>query len=182
MTRAEKPCWDLSNKGTMLGSEKEEKQQSLLILTTLIKNKIKFSSYIRKFRGFGVQSHIWLMASSYSETICAFPHIFGSPSSYMTLHPIPSEFPYIWGKFCFLFISAVYLLFIVWGVVFTTCMKAVGIAFHQTLSWYSLCISENYFLFFLMFLSDTYIWILSYIRLHLVEMTVYVTDRFYRLQ
>jgi len=28
------------------------------------------------------------------------------PSSYMTLHPIPSEFPYIWGKFCFLFISA----------------------------------------------------------------------------
>ncbi len=24
-------------------------------------------------------------------------------SSYMTLHPIPSEFPYIWGKFSFLF-------------------------------------------------------------------------------
>ncbi len=35
--------------------------------------------------------------------ICAFPHILGSPSSYMTLHPIPSEFPYNWGKFCSLF-------------------------------------------------------------------------------
>ncbi len=42
--------------------------------------------------------HIWL-------NICAFPHILGSPSSYMTLHPIPSEFPYRWGKFYFLFIS-----------------------------------------------------------------------------
>jgi hypothetical protein len=27
--------------------------------------------------------------------ICAFPHILGSPSSYMTLQRIPSEFPYI---------------------------------------------------------------------------------------
>jgi hypothetical protein len=26
--------------------------------------------------------------------ICAFPHILGSPSSYMNLHSIPSEFPY----------------------------------------------------------------------------------------
>jgi hypothetical protein len=37
----------------------------------------------------------------YGQNICAFPHILGSPSSYMTLHPIPSEFPYIWGTFCF---------------------------------------------------------------------------------
>ncbi len=37
------------------------------------------------------------------ENICAFPHILGSPSSYMTLHPIPSEFPYLWGKFWFIF-------------------------------------------------------------------------------
>ncbi len=41
----------------------------------------------------------------YGEHICAFPHILGSPSSYTTLHQIPSEFPYIWGKFCFLFLS-----------------------------------------------------------------------------
>ncbi len=39
----------------------------------------------------------------YGKIICAFPYILGSPSSYVTLHPIPSEFPYIWGKFCFLF-------------------------------------------------------------------------------
>ncbi len=35
--------------------------------------------------------------------IFAFPHILGSPSSYMTLHPIPSVFPNIWGEFSFLF-------------------------------------------------------------------------------
>ncbi len=39
----------------------------------------------------------------YGENIFAFPHILGSPSLHMTLHPIPSEFPDIWGKFCFLF-------------------------------------------------------------------------------
>jgi|LakMenEpi03Aug12_release.lakeMendotaPanAssembly.Ray.scaffolds.fasta_scaffold1405913_1 hypothetical protein len=33
----------------------------------------------------------------YGENICAFPYILGSPSSHMTLHPIPSEF--IRGKF-----------------------------------------------------------------------------------
>ncbi len=41
----------------------------------------------------------------YGENICAFPHILGTPSSYMILHPIPSEFPYIWGNFSFFFIS-----------------------------------------------------------------------------
>ncbi len=39
----------------------------------------------------------------YGENICAFPHLLGSPSSYKTLHPIATEFPDIWGKFCFLF-------------------------------------------------------------------------------
>ncbi len=53
-----------------------------------------------------VQSHIWLMASSYMvKNVCAFPHILGRHSSYMTLHPIPSEYPYIWGNFIFFFIS-----------------------------------------------------------------------------
>jgi hypothetical protein len=33
--------------------------------------------------------------------ICSY--VLGSPSSYMTVQPIPSEFPYIWGKFRFLF-------------------------------------------------------------------------------
>jgi hypothetical protein len=53
------------------------------------KKERKFFSYWRKF---------------ISLNICAFPHIiWGSPSSYMVLHPIPSEFPFIWGKFGFLF-------------------------------------------------------------------------------
>ncbi len=73
------------------------------------KKENKFSSYIRKFRRDRVQRHIWRTASPYM-TKCAFPHILGSPSSYMTLHPIHSEFPHIWGNiFFFFFISAVYV-------------------------------------------------------------------------
>ncbi len=71
---------------------------------TLIKNKIKFSSYIRQFRVQQLQSHKWLTAFSYIlGNICAFPQILGSPSSYMTLQLLYSEFSYIWGKFDFLF-------------------------------------------------------------------------------
>jgi hypothetical protein len=57
----------------------------------LIKKIIRFSSYIRKFRMEQLQSrppHIW-------GNICAFPHILGSPSSYMTLQLLHCEFPYI---------------------------------------------------------------------------------------
>jgi hypothetical protein len=70
-------------------------------LYTLIKKKRKFSSYTRD----RVQSHSYMTNDllTYGENICAFPHILGSPSSYMTLHPIPCEFPYTWGKCCFLF-------------------------------------------------------------------------------
>ncbi len=54
-----------------------------------------------------MQSQIWQTTSSYiiwwKYSVCAFPHLLGSPSSYITLHPIASEFPYRWGKFCFLF-------------------------------------------------------------------------------
>ncbi len=55
-----------------------------------------------------LQSHLWLTASSSCIwlNIFAFPHIvyvLGSPSSYMTLQLLHSEFPYIWGKFDFLF-------------------------------------------------------------------------------
>ncbi len=42
--------------------------------------------------------HIW-------PNIWPFHHKLGSPSSYMTLQPILSEFPCIWGKFYFFFIS-----------------------------------------------------------------------------
>ncbi len=53
--------------------------------------------------GSGAKSYMTNGLLIYGENICAFLHILGSPSSYMTLHPIPSEFPYIWGKLCFLF-------------------------------------------------------------------------------
>jgi hypothetical protein len=43
----------------------------------------------------------------YGEIICAFPHILGSPSSFMTLHPIPSELSYE-ENFVFFFISVQY--------------------------------------------------------------------------
>ncbi len=72
-------------------------------VSTLIKKKTKFSSHIRKDRKERLQSqppHIWL-------NICAFPHILGILSKSMTLQPLPSEFPYIWGKFIFFFISVV---------------------------------------------------------------------------
>ncbi len=46
----------------------------------------------------------------YGEIICAFPHILGSPSSFMTLHPIPSEFFYTVYEenFVFFFIRVQY--------------------------------------------------------------------------
>ncbi len=56
----------------------------------------KISSYIRKFRR-GSSCKVIpssLTASSYmTKYLRTFPHILGSPSSYMTLQPIPSEFP-----------------------------------------------------------------------------------------
>jgi hypothetical protein len=46
-----------------------------------------------------------LLSANIRLNICAFPHIhvLGSPSSYMTLQPIPSEFPYIETNFVFFF-------------------------------------------------------------------------------
>jgi hypothetical protein len=66
-----------------------------LAFAALIKNKIKLSSYIRKFGGIGCKV-IYSIANkllTYDENICAFPYILGSPSSHMTLHLIPSEVP-----------------------------------------------------------------------------------------
>ncbi len=51
------------------------------------------------------KSYVTIMASSYIVKYCAFPHILGSPFSYMTLQLLHSEFPYIWGKFDFFFIN-----------------------------------------------------------------------------
>ncbi len=40
-----------------------------------------------------------------TKNICSFPPTLGSPSSYMTLQLLPSEFPYIRGICIFFFIS-----------------------------------------------------------------------------
>jgi hypothetical protein len=41
-----------------------------------------------------LQSHDWRPPHKWGN-ICAFSHILGSPSSYMTLQLLHSEFPYI---------------------------------------------------------------------------------------
>ncbi len=61
------------------------------------KRKSKFPN-IRKFRTNRLQSHIWLTASSYMVKSFRISSLLGSPSSYMTLQPIPTEFPYIRGR------------------------------------------------------------------------------------
>ncbi len=49
------------------------------------------------------------VANSYMTIgLLTFPHILGSPSAYMTLQLLHSEFPYIWGKFDFLFLSVLH--------------------------------------------------------------------------
>ncbi len=45
--------------------------------------------------------HIW-------RNIFAFPHLLESPSSYMNLQLLHSEFPYISGKFNFLFYQCIF--------------------------------------------------------------------------
>ncbi len=64
------------------------------------KKEIKLSLYIKKFRG--IESKKVLI---YSENICAFPHILGIPSSYMTLHPSHLNFLKYEENFVLYFIS-----------------------------------------------------------------------------
>jgi hypothetical protein len=68
---------------------------------TLIK-KNKFFLIYKEFRRDRLQIHKWLTASSYMVKYLRISSL-GSHSSNMTLQPVPSEFPYIWGKFCYLF-------------------------------------------------------------------------------
>ncbi len=58
--------------------------------------------------GSGAKSYLTNAASSYKVNYLRIPYILGHSSSYMTLHPISSEFPYIWGKFYFIFISVLF--------------------------------------------------------------------------
>ncbi len=68
---------------------------------TLKKKKIKFFSYIRKFRMEQLQSHIWLTVSSYmGKYLRISSHIRKFlPNIWLCNCMLLSEFPYIWGKF-----------------------------------------------------------------------------------
>ncbi len=67
-----------------------------IIKKFLIYKEIQKGAVAKSYMTKGIFIYVWL-------NICAFPHILGSPSSYMTWQLLPSEFPYIWGKFSFLF-------------------------------------------------------------------------------
>ncbi len=60
-----------------------------------------------------LQSHIWLAASSIWGNICEFPHILGSPSSYITLQLLHSElekldFLFYQGITSYFFVKSIY--------------------------------------------------------------------------
>ncbi len=76
-----------------------------LVYHTLIKKKTKFSSYVRKFRGDRVQMHIWLTSSSYMTKYLCISSNFRKP---FFIYDFAPEFPYIWGKFSFLFYPCSY--------------------------------------------------------------------------
>ncbi len=72
----------------------------VVYITALIKIKENFLICKEIQKGAVAKSYaVSPTASSYMTKICVFPHILGSPSSYMTLQLLPSKFPYIWGKF-----------------------------------------------------------------------------------
>ncbi len=59
------------------------------------KKEKKIFLIYKDFGGICAKSYMTNDPLIYGEIICSFPHILGSLSSYVTLHPIPSEFPYI---------------------------------------------------------------------------------------
>ncbi len=75
--------------------------------TTLIKRKTKFSSYIRKFRWDRVQSHIWGRASQYMRKCEKFSPCMRRALVIYDFALDPPEFPYIWGKFYFIFYQCI---------------------------------------------------------------------------
>jgi hypothetical protein len=70
---------------------------------TLIKKKIRFSSYYKEIQGGAVAKSYMTNGLLINGEIFAHFLILGSPSPYMTLQLLHSEFPYKWGKFDFLF-------------------------------------------------------------------------------
>ncbi len=69
-------------------------------LRTHKEKKIKFSSYIMKFRRERLDSHLWLSASLYMVKYLHNSSYIRKPYDFAT---ISSEFPYMWGKFRFFY-------------------------------------------------------------------------------
>jgi hypothetical protein len=65
----------------------------VLFSGTLIKKKIKFSSYIKKFRRERSKRFYMTNASSHMTRYLRISSYNRKPFSYMTLQPLPSEFP-----------------------------------------------------------------------------------------
>jgi hypothetical protein len=105
-SRISRPSWKCINLSQIYECRilKTEHYNSVLEITISFMGIHKWEADI--YIGFSPAHHLHCIPV-YDENICAFSHILGSPSSYMTLHPIPYEFPYIWGQFCFLSISVV---------------------------------------------------------------------------
>ena len=59
------------------------------------KENKNFPHTLGNSEGSGAKSYMTYDLLIYGENICAFFHILGSSSSYLTLHPVPSELPYI---------------------------------------------------------------------------------------
>ncbi len=57
--------------------------------------KENFPHILGNSEGSGAKSYMTNDLLIYGENICAFPHILGSPSSYMTLHPIRGRKSYM---------------------------------------------------------------------------------------
>ncbi len=70
----------------------DKKENQIFLIYKEIQNGAVAKSYMTN----GLLIHVW-------GNICAFPQILGRTSSYMTLQLLHSEFPYLWGKFYFLF-------------------------------------------------------------------------------
>jgi hypothetical protein len=68
-------------------------------LATVIKRKENFPHLLGNSKRSGAKSYTTNDLLIYGENICAFPHILGSPSSYMTLQPNPFQ------NFLFSFLS-----------------------------------------------------------------------------
>jgi hypothetical protein len=67
-----------------------------VFLFILIKKKTKIFIIVKEIQNGAVHAKSYMTNGLliYGE-ICAFPHILGSPSSYMTLQLLHSEYPYI---------------------------------------------------------------------------------------